>query len=176
MSIFGSVSSATGGEKVTIQFRACGLNPLQFRDAYETTTNRGGGFSVEFPSPVSPKVSGVFRAVHCDSVSAEIPVQHQAPVSLRILGRGRFEAAVTGFTSFWRRYVLLQRYERARGTWVNVRRLVLTEQVYWPGSTATVLTTPFRPPVPRGSRIRVVFPLSQAKPCYIAGVSEERRA
>lgn len=176
MSIFGSVSSARAGEKVTIQFKACGLNPLQFRDAYETTTNRGGGFSVEFPSPVSPKVSGVFRAVHGDSISAEIPVQHQAPITMRILGRGRFEVWVTGFTSFWRRHVVLQRFQRARGVWVKVRRLVLTEQEYIPGSTVTVQTAPFRPPVPRGTRIRAVFPLSQAKPCYVAGVSEERRA
>jgi hypothetical protein len=176
MSIFGSVSSASAGEKVTIQFKGCGLNPLQFRDAYETTTNRGGGFSVEFPSPISPKVSGVFRAVHGDSVSAEVSVQHQAPVSMRILGRGRFEVWVTGYTSFWRRYVVLQRYQRSRGAWVTVRRLLLTEQEYIPGSTVTVQTPPFRPPVPRGTRIRAVFPLSQAKPCYVAGVSEERRA
>jgi hypothetical protein len=162
---------------VTVQFRACGLHPFQFRDAYETTTEPGGGFSVEFPPPASPGVSGVFRAVHRDSVSAELPVQHQAPITLRILGRGRFEAAVTGKAPFWRRYVVLQRYQRGRGAWVNVRRLVLTEQRA-PGSTgtATFFTAPFRPQVPRGTRIRVVLPLSQAKPCYLAGVSEERRA
>lgn len=177
MSIFGSVSSARAGEKVTIQFNGCGLSPSQFRDSFETTTNPGGGFSVEFPPPLSPGTSGVYRAIHGDSVSAGVTIRHQAPVTLRILRRGRFEAAVTALSPFWRRYVVLQRYERRRGTWVNLRRLILTEQGY-SGSSGTVpfQTAPFRPSVPRGTRIRVVVPLSQARPCYVAGVSEVRRA
>ena len=73
-----------------------------------------------------------------------------------------------GKVPFWRRFVLLQRLERGRGVWITIRRLVLTEH---PGETS-----PFRPGVPRGTRIRAVFPLSQAKPCYLAGVSQERRA
>jgi hypothetical protein len=178
LAIFGSVANGRAGEKVTIQFRACGLVPPQFRDTFETTTTAGGGFSVD-PRLMyrGPRASGLFRAVSGDSVSAEVPLRHQAPVTLRIRGGGRFQAAVTAAVSFWRRYVVLQRYEPRRGVWVTVRRVVLTEQGY-AGSSSTVpfLTAPFRPLVPRGSRIRVVVPLSQAKPCYVAGVSEERRA
>jgi hypothetical protein len=174
MTIRGSASPAGDGEKVTVQFKACGLLPLQFRDAFETTTERGGGFSVDVYPWLAPGVSGVFRAVHRDSVSAQVPVWHQAPVSLRILGRGRFQAAVTGRVSFWRRHIVLQR--QRRGAWVNMRRLVLGDQGYsGPSSSVTVLTAPFRPAVPRGTRIRVVFPRSQAQPCYLAGVSEVRR-
>jgi hypothetical protein len=175
MTILGSASPARADEKVTIQFKACGLNPLQFRDVYETTTNTGGGYSVPQGAARAPGVSGVFRAVQRDSVSTEVPVWQRALVSLRIRSRGRFEAGVLGRTSFWRRYVVLQK--RPRGAWVNVRRLVLTEQRA-DGSTGavSVLTARFRPPVARGTRIRVVFPLSQAKPCYLAGVSQERRA
>lgn len=174
MTILGSAAPAQDGEKVTVQFKACGLLPVQFRDAFETTTDRGGGFTVDVYPWLSPGVSGVFRAVHRDSVSAEVPVWQQAPVTLRVLGRGRFEAAVTGKVSFWRRYVMLQR--QRRGGWVNMRRLVLTEQGYsGPSSSATVLTAPFRPAVPRGTQIRAVFPRSQAQPCYLAGVSEVRR-
>jgi hypothetical protein len=173
MTIQGFVSGAGASEKVTVQFKACGLKPLQFRDAYETTTSRGGSFSQEFPPPSSPGISGVFRAVSRDSVSAEVPVYHHAVVTLRLLGGGRLEASVTAKAPFWRRFVVLQR--RARGAWVNVRRLVLTEQRS-AGSSATFSTVAFRPPVPRGTQIRVVFPLSQAKPCYLAGLSEARRA
>jgi hypothetical protein len=178
LAIFGSVANGRAGEKVTIQFRACGIVPLQFRDTFETTTNAGGGFSVDQRLMyLGPRTSGVFRAVSGDSVSADALLRHQAPVTLRIRGGGRFQAAVLAVTPFWRRYVVLQRYERRRDIWVNVRRLVLSEQGN-AGSSSTVpfLTAPFRPPVPRGSRIRVVVPLSQAKPCYLAGVSEERRA
>jgi hypothetical protein len=36
MTILGSASPARADERVTIQFKACGLNPSQFRDAYES--------------------------------------------------------------------------------------------------------------------------------------------
>jgi hypothetical protein len=184
LSIFGSVDTGRADQKVVVQFKACGLVPLQFRDAFETTTREGGGFSLADRQPFNLGVTGSFRAVSGDSVSAEVLVQHRAWVALRPLSGRRFEALASATVSLWRRYVLLQRFDRRRGVWVNVRRLVLTEQPGGGGGPAppyqtvvriTVLSEPFRPQVPRGSSIRVVMPLSQAKPCYIAGVSETRR-
>lgn len=183
LSIFGSVDSGRADQKVVVQFKACGLVPPQFRDAFETTTSEGGGFSLADRQPFNLGVSGVFRAVSGDSVSAEVPVQQRAGVYLRARGSGRFQVTVAGTVSLWRRYVLLQRFDRRRDVWVNVRRIVLTESGGGGGpappfqtvSRITVLSEPFRPPVGRGSSIRVVMPLSQAKPCYIAGVSETRR-
>jgi hypothetical protein len=167
MTIFGSVSGAKADEKVTIQFKACGLLPVRFRDAFETTTEAGGAFSLAELRPFNLRVSGVYRAVSGGEVSAEIRVQQRASVSLRPRGGGRFQAWVFGKVSFWRRYVLLQRFDRARGVWLTGRRLLLTEQF---GETVT--TSPFRPAVPKGTTIRVVFPLSQARPCYLAGYSK----
>ena len=182
LSIFGSVDSGRADQKVVVQFKACGLTPPQFRDAFETTTSEGGGYSV--PDRFNLGVSGVFRSVSGDSVSAEVPVQQRVGVSLRALGSGRFQVSASGTVSLWRRYVLLQRFDRRRDVWVNVRRVVLTESGGGGGpappfqtvSRIFVLSEPFRPSVPRGASIRVVMPLSQAKPCYIAGVSQTRRA
>jgi hypothetical protein len=168
MTIFGAVDSGKAGEKVTIQFKACGLLPVRFRDAFETTTDAGGRFSLDELRPFNLGVSGVYRAVSGDDISAEIPVRQRAYVSLRPLGGGRFEVRAGGKVSFWRRFVLLQRFERARGVWITLRRVVLTE-----GHGSSL---PFRPRVPTGTRVRAVLPLSQAKPCYLAGVSQERRA
>jgi hypothetical protein len=111
-------------------------------------------------------------------------VQQRAQVYLRP-ERGRLVALVSATVQFWRRYVILQRFDRRRGTWIDVRRLVLSEQPGGGGGAAppfqrvsyvNVLTEPFRAPVPKGTLVRVVFPLSQARPCYIAGVSPTRRA
>lgn len=169
MTIFGSVDSGKAGEMVTIQFKACGLQPVQFRDAFETTTQAGGGFSLSQLRPFNLGVSGVYRAVSGDDLSAEVRVQQRAAVYLtpQLWDRGRFKVRVWGKVSFWRRFVLLQRFERARGVWITLRRVVLTEDL---GSTL-----PFRPRVPKGALIRAVFPLSQARPCYLAGVSPTLR-
>jgi hypothetical protein len=163
MTIYGSVSSGRANEKVTIQFKACGLQPVQFRDAFETTTTAGGGYSLEELRPFNPGVSGVYRAVSGGEVSPEIRVRARATVYMRPLrsGRGRFEVWVGGRVSFWRRFVLLQRFERERGVWITMRRLVLAED--------PAKTLPFRPRVAKGTLIRAVLPLSQARPCYLAG-------
>lgn len=181
MTIFGSVSSGKANEKVTIQFKACGAVPVQFRDAFETTTRAGGGFSLAELRPFNLGVSGVYRAVSGDDVSAEIRVQQRAAVGLRPLTGGRFQVSVTAVRQFWRRQVLLQRFERARGIWITVRTLVLTEQLgggpappFQRVSTVTVRTEPFRPAVRKGTTIRAVFPLAQARPCYLAGFSQIR--
>lgn len=163
MTIFGSVSSGEAGKKVTIQFKACGLQPSQFRDAFETTTGEGGGFSLEELRPFNLGVSGVYRAVSGGEVSAEIRVQQRVAVYMRPLGGGRFQVWVGGKVSFWRRFVLLQRFERRRGVWITMRRLALTE------SFAQGYSARFRPRVPNGTQLRAVMPLSQARPCYLEG-------
>jgi hypothetical protein len=163
MTIFGSLSSGKAGEKVTIQFKACGLLPSQFRDAFETTTRAGGGFSLEELRPFNLGVSGVYRAVSGAEISAEIRVQQRAAVYMRPLSGGRFQVWAGGKVSFWRRFVLLQRFERRRGVWITLRRLVLTE------SFAGSYSARFRPRVPMGTQLRAVLPLSQARPCYLAG-------
>jgi hypothetical protein len=165
MTVYGSVSSGKAGEKVTVQFKACGLYPIQFRDALETTTTAGGGYSFAELQPFNMGVSGVFRALSGGDVSAEVPVKNRALVSLWRHPSGRkYRVSVWGKVSFWRRYVFLQRFDRRRGVWITVRRLVLTEdfgQTEW-----------FRPAVPKGTQIRVLLPQSQAKPCYVGGPSQ----
>jgi hypothetical protein len=163
MTIFGSVSGGRADQKVTVQFKACGLQPIQFRDAFETTTRAGGGFSLEELRPFNLGVSGVYRAVSGGETSAEIRVQQRVAVYMRPLRGGRFEVWVGGKVSFWRRFVLLQRFERRRGVWITMRRLALTE-----GTTGNY-SAPFRPRVPKGTQLRAVMPLAQARPCYLAG-------
>jgi hypothetical protein len=165
MTVYGAVSSGKAGEKVTVQFKACGVYPIQYRDALETTTTAGGGYSFAELQPFNLGVSGTFRALSGNDVSAEVPVKQRAGVYLYRHPSGRkYRVSVWGKVSFWRRYVLLQRFDRRRGVWVTVRRVVLTEDL---GGTEW-----FRPGVPKGTQIRVLLPQSQAKPCYVGGPSQ----
>jgi hypothetical protein len=180
LTIFGSVASGRAGEKVAVQFKACGASPSQFRDMLETTTRAGGGFSFLELQPFGPGISGVFRAVSGEATSADVPITYHADVFLQYPRGGRTRVSVTGLVSLWRRHVLLQRFDRRRGVWMNVRRVTLTEQgggpSPYPGVHPAIFSSePFRPGVPRGTQIRAVMPLSQARPCYLAGVSEVRR-
>jgi hypothetical protein len=180
LSIYGSVASGKAGEAVTVQFKTCGAE-LRFRDVFGTTTTAGGAFSFAELQPFN-RGPGVFRAVSGDASSADVRVQQLASVHLRYPRAGRTVASVTAVASFWKKRVLLQRYDRRLGVWRTLRRLVLTEQGGGmigpgiPGSLAiTYATSPFRPGVPKGTQVRVAVPLSVARPCYLAGVSETRR-
>ena len=53
--------------------------------------------------------------------------------------------------------------QRRTGSWKKVRTVVL--------SGGSRFGTPFKLSVPKGSQLRAVLPKSQAKPCFLAGVS-----
>jgi hypothetical protein len=84
-----------------------------------------------------------------------------------------FEVAVRSQLQFWKRFVMVQRFERRVGKWTDVKKVVLTETGAAPGSPFVWSSGKFRVKVPKGTLIRAVFPLSQAQPCYITGYSNE---
>jgi hypothetical protein len=165
VTVYGSVASGKAGEKVTIQFKRCGLYPILFRDVAEVTTSEGGGFSAE----LGADTNGPFRAVAGDAVSNQVPVQSRPDVRLSPRPPGRYEVDVVDFLSYWRKRVLLQRFDRRSRTWLNVRTLVLDNQ-FGP-SLIWSTTDKFRVKLPKGTTIRAVLPLDQAKPCHIGGYS-----
>jgi hypothetical protein len=167
--VSGSVTSGKEHEKVTVQFKQCGVFPAQFRDHAEITTHEGGGWSIE----TGVGANGVFRAVSGGDVSNEVPVQKRADVRLspeRSLRR--FAIQVVERASFWRRQVVVQRFDRKTRKWVLVKQLRLENSGAAPGSAFVWSTTDeFAVDVPKGTTIRAVLPLAQAKPCHIGGYS-----
>ena len=115
--VSGSVASGRGGQKVTVQFKQCGLLPIQFRDVSEVTTLDGGSWSDE----LGASTNGDFRAVSGDAVSASVTVQERADVRLAPRPPGRYEVEVVSTLSFWRKHVLLQRFDRRKRIWITVR-------------------------------------------------------
>jgi hypothetical protein len=166
--VSGSVTSGKKDERVTVQFKQCGLYPAQFRDHMELTTHDGGGFSLE----TGVSANGAFRAVSGGETSNEVPVQKRADVRLAPDPPKRYEVQVVEQASFWRKRVLIQRFDRKLGKWVLIKKLRLENSGAAPGSAFVWSTTDeFAVPVPKGTTLRAVLPLAQAKPCHIGGYS-----
>jgi hypothetical protein len=168
LGVSGSVTSGKADEKVTLQFKQCGLYPLQFRDHAEVTTHEGGGWGIT----TGVIANGVFRAVSGGDVSNEVPVQKRADIRLAPAPPGRYAVQVVERMSFWRKQVLIQRFHRGQRKWLLVQKLRLVNSSAAPGSSYVWSTTDeFAVDVAKGTTIRAVLPLAQAKPCHIGGYS-----
>jgi hypothetical protein len=167
--VFGAVSG-TGGPRdiVKVQVKECGSPG--FRTYAEAHLNAGGGWSM----PVGTSVTSTFRAVWGSTTSVPVTIRQGANVGLarRRSGTG-FVVGVTATRSFWRRQVEIQR--RTGGSWRTVRTIRLTDSVSSTGVVSASEAT-FRLPVPGGTLLRALLPLSQAKPCYVQSVSKVVRA
>jgi hypothetical protein len=166
--VSGSVTSGAKDEKVTVQFKQCGLFPAQFRDLAEVPTEEGGGWSIE----TGILANGTFRAVSGSDVSNEVQAQKRVDVRLAPEPPRRYEVNVVERASFWRKQVLIQRFDKRSRKWVLAKKLRLVNSGAAPGSLYVWSTTDeFAVDVPKGTTIRAVLPLQQAKPCFIGGYS-----
>ena len=115
------------------------------------------------------RTTTTFRARWAGDTSAEVTVRQRPYVQVSHRGGRRFDVFVRALSSFWRKQVLIQRYDRRLGTWLKVRSVVLTETA---GTGITAVTSAsFRASIPRRTLVRAVFPRAQARPCYLAGYS-----
>ncbi len=166
--VSGSVSNGKKDEKVTVQFRECGLLPNQFRDHAEVLTEEGGGWSL----PTGVFANGTFRAVSGGDASNEVSVQARVDVRLKPVPPRQFQVQVVERSSFWRKRVVVQRYNRRTSRWANVKTLRLEHQGAAPGSVFVWSESDeFAVKLPKGATLRATLPLDQAKPCHIGGYS-----
>lgn len=171
VTLLGSAEGAGEDDIVGIEAKECGQTA--FSKAYEVHAHEGGGWTLQ----VAPTITTSFRAVWKGTRSATIAVQDRAWVQLSRRPRTSkgfgFEVAVRSKLQFWKRHVVVQRLDRRLGRWVDVKKVVLTETGAAPGSTMVWSSAKFSTAVPRGTVVRAVFPLSQARPCYLAGYSNQ---
>jgi hypothetical protein len=164
--VYGSVANGKAGQKVTVQFRQCGLLPVQFRDSAEVTTSEGGGWTADADVPTT----GVFRAVVGEDVSGEVQVQKRADVRLSPTRFGSYRVDLVATTTFWHRRVTVERFDRKSRRWIAVRKL-LFEDAGGAGDYVWSSTKAFSLKLPKKTALRATVSLAQARPCYIAGVS-----
>jgi hypothetical protein len=166
--LFGAARGATPQDTVTIEVKDCGST--FFTTFVEAHVGAGGGWS----TPVGTGITSTFRAVWRDATSAAVTIRQAANVSLtRSRSGSGFVVAVIANRSFWRKRVQIQ--QRRRGAWRTIRTVVLTDSV---SSTGTVSASEarFRLDVPKGTQLRALLPLAQARPCYVQSVSKTVRA
>jgi hypothetical protein len=161
----GAISSQREGEEVELRAKDCGQPST--RSIGVATTSPGGTFEQEFYAGVKTVVTAHWR----NAVSAPVELR-QEPRLFLINRRGRLEIGVGSKGWMWRKKVTIQR--RAAGTWVRVKNVVLTDSAS-PSLGSSWVEAEFKLRVPRGTAIRAVLPRSQAKPCYLAGVSNTVR-
>jgi hypothetical protein len=159
--VSGELLPAEANKPVTVQGKECGVPGAFFRGLLSATTNEGGGWEAN----LSINTKTVIRAVSGSDVSRKLTVQIRAPVGLAPTpGRpsGRFRVGVGGVVPWRAKRVVIERFDRASSRWRALRTVVLD---------ATGQAEGFRIAVPKGTTVRAVLPLSQAKPCYLAGYS-----
>ena len=171
VTLLGSAEGAGVNDIVGIEAKECGQTA--FSEAFEVHPHEGGGWTLQ----ISPTITTTYRAVWKGTRSATITVQDRAWVQLNRRPRTAkgfgFAVAVRSKLQFWKRHVVVQRLDRRLGRWLDMKQVVLTETGAAPGSTFVWSSAEFSTAVPRGTVVRAVFPLSQARPCHLAGYSNQ---
>jgi hypothetical protein len=171
VTLYGSVDSRKADEEITIEGRECGQT--EWRVVTGAHSAQGGSWTTQY----APTITTTVRAVWDGARSAPLTIQNRVWVQLSTRARSAkgfgFRVAVTAELQMWKRHVIVQRYERRLGRWRDVKKVVLTETGAAPGSSYIWTSANFHVNVPAGTRIRATFPLSQARPCYLAGYSNQ---
>ena len=163
--LFGSVSNARDDEEVVFEMRECGEGP--YRVFYGARTSRGGAYSVDY----NFGVGGLVRARWKDTISEPVDLKRRAALFLHRRGGGRFEVVVWAKRFFGGKRAYIERWDRRGARWIVVRRVVLKRVEQEVVGTFVGSGNEVRLRVGRGVQLRAVFPLEQARPCYVGGVS-----
>lgn len=164
--VTGSVGSGRADIDVTLEARYC--DETTWRELSATRTDQGGTWYLEYV----PLITQLIRAKGAGATSAEVKVQTRPTVSLGQRPPGMFFVNVNSQRGFWRKRVSLQRFDRGKRVWREIRKVQLTETGAPPGvGWVWTGSEKVRVQVPKGTTLRAVLPLSQTKPCYLAGYS-----
>lgn len=166
--LFGAVDSREAGQRVTIEVKSCPLTT--FREVTVAETGDGGTFTLTYGVGVNTAVRAVWRS----ATSAPVELRKIPRLQLHRFAAGKFQVGVSSNGTMWRKKVQFQ--HRAGGKWVTVKTVALTKTIEQGGGGSVWTEAEFSAKVPRGRLVRAVLPASQAKPCYLAGVSNTVRA
>lgn len=168
LTLSGTVSSGVAGENVGVDAMQCGATSFS-RVATARSAAQGA-----WSSPVKPAMNTSYRSSWKNANSTPLAVKVSPAVSLKRVRAGRFTASVTAAQSFVGKYVVLQRYARARRAWKTVKRVTL--KTVKAGTAPTqVSSAAFPARGTRGARLRLALTQPQAGACYVASTSSATR-
>lgn len=164
LTLSGTVSSGAAGENVNVDAMQCGAT------SFTRVASAQSGAQGAWSAPVKPAMNTSYRSSWKNATSLPVAVRVTPAVSLRRVRAGRFTASVTAAQSFVGKYVVLQRYARARKAWRNVKRVTL--RTVKAGTAPTqVSSVGFRARGTRRARLRLLLTQPQAGACYAASRS-----
>ena len=154
----GKVASHTAGEQVIVLGKAYGQTT--FTQVQNVVTSTGGAWTYQ----ASPQIQTAYRAQWGTATSSTVTEKVRPKITLTLASRtarkGNFSVQVEGARSFEGKRVLVQRLTSSGPS--TVKRVVLDSSS---SATFTLRLAKTR------SRVRVVMPVSQAAPGYLAGYS-----
>ena len=160
----GSVQGSTGDELV-VEARECGLS--SFYPVTRIRTDRSGLFH----ESLGPVIRTTYRVRAGRAVSRTVTAQTRPAIRFEQLSANRFNVWTIAMRFFRGAKGRMERFNRASGKWVLVRRATLQRGSAPKGANWAYSEVTFRARVPRGTLVRFVLPRDQVGPCYLAGYS-----
>jgi hypothetical protein len=174
---YGEMATATGvipnadNRQVTIETQPC--DQRSWRELAATTTQPGGGWSVDF----QPGISGLVRAVSAGALTSAVRVQQRPWMHIEQRPARSFFVGAIAERPLWHRKVAVERFDRASRAWRRVKTVLLAHTRADPGDVRIwSYSDHFALGVPRGTTLRARLPLDQARPCYVGATSTLVRA
>jgi hypothetical protein len=162
VTVSGQIEQSAAGELVTIEGRECGV-PGGFHALAAAQTTAGGGWTVEY----NPRVKTTLRAAWQDDTSTQLTVLVRAPVNLVPISATRVSVSTYAVGRVDGKRISIQRFDTDSRTWRSLKTVVLESSYAEYAERRNIKIG-----VPKGTTLRAVLPLSQAKPCYLAGYSK----
>ena len=165
VSLSGSLLSGRAGQEIAIEAKECGAPA--FVVVRRERTEAGGAWHTE----MLPAVKTSYRAVWRNARTPAIEVLRRPLVRLEQEDANRFSVLIVAMRFFRGAKGRLERFERATGSWILVRRVTLSRRSAPRGASWAYTGADFTSNVRRGALVRFVLPRDQAAPCYLAGHS-----
>jgi hypothetical protein len=163
VTLVGQVASGQANELVTVQGKECGVPGAFFRSLAGTQTTAGGSWTVQQYLQSTASLRAVWNGHRSNVVTVKVRIG----VDLAPRPGHRYRVGVGGIGRFDGKRVIVERFDQASRTWRKVLTVVVRDSGY--GGYAE--KDGVRIPVPKGTTLRAVFPLAEARPCYLAGYS-----
>jgi hypothetical protein len=161
VTLAGAISDPRAGELVTVEAKECGI-ANGFRAVAGTQTAASGVWTLDY----QPRSTTVLRAAWKSTTSDQVTVKQRAPVQLVPRPGRMFRVSLYGIVPLDGKRVTVERFDPAASAWRRVQTVVVRSKSYGEYAEANVRIT-----VKKGTTLRAVLPLAQAKPCYLAGFS-----
>jgi plastocyanin len=160
----GMLSGQKASQTVEVRATECGQTAATRVTTAQTTA--GGAYT----ALVQPLRNTVYHARVPGTTSKDVVVKVHPSLRFGKLAAHRYSLRVSAAQSFAGRYGTLQRFNKARSRWVNVRTVQLRANAT--GIAPTVISSvSFRSTVRSLSKIRMILAQAQAGSCYLRGTS-----